>query len=131
MILGSPYGSRVSMVVVMVDMRSNKDLVPLPTAPSSRPSTTISRSLKIQRIPSFESSQSEQDFSNGIGTSHANEIPHLAREHPAQMASVVFNDPARRKMLLDNIILFFAFANDDHYTKWPRHFRGMQPIKAH
>ncbi len=58
-----------------------------------------------------------QNYFNGIGTSHANEILHLAQEHPAQKASVVFEHPASRKRLLYTIIKFFAFANDDRYTK--------------
>lgn len=42
---------------------------------------------------------------------------HLAIEHPAQKASVIFGIPDRRKRLLKSIIDFFAFANDDHYKR--------------
>ena len=58
-----------------------------------------------------------QDFFNGIGTSHANEILHLAMEHPAQKASVIFGTPSRKERLLQGIVDFFSFAHDDRYKK--------------
>ena len=54
-----------------------------------------------------------QDFFNGIGTSHANEILHLAMEHPAQKANVILKNTERRKALKNAITRFFGFAHSD------------------
>lgn len=58
----------------------------------------------------------QEDF-NGIGTSHANEILHLALEHPAQTASVIFGDKNRRRVLKEAIVEFFAFAHSPKYQR--------------
>lgn len=48
---------------------------------------------------------------------YVNEILHLAREHPAQYASVVFGTRARKERLLQAMIDFFDFA---HWTKYQK-----------
>lgn len=58
-----------------------------------------------------------QDFFNGIGTPHADEILHLAWEHLAQRASVIFATSDRRNRLLQAIMDFFGFARDPRYKK--------------
>lgn len=57
-----------------------------------------------------------QTFFNGIGTSHANEILHLAMEHPAQKAGIILQDKTRREALKNAIGRFFDFAHSDKYT---------------
>ena len=54
---------------------------------------------------------------NGIGTSHANEILHLAYEHPAQKASVIFGNHTRRERFRKAMKEFFSFAHSDKYQK--------------
>ena len=56
-----------------------------------------------------------QDVSNGIGASHASEILHLALEHPAQKASVIFDSKERKEALKKVIINFFNFAHSTQY----------------
>ena len=58
----------------------------------------------------FKVLTSRQDFFNGIGTLHANEVLHLAWEHPAQKASVVFSTRTRRQRLKAAIVKFFSFS---------------------
>ena len=60
---------------------------------------------------------SRQDVFNGIGTSHANEILHLAMEHPAQMARVILGDNNRKQNLYQAIANFFSFATSERYQK--------------
>ena len=45
----------------------------------------------------FQVLMKRQDVFNGIGASHASEILHLALEHPAQKASVIFDSKRERK----------------------------------
>ena len=58
-----------------------------------------------------------QDYFNGIGTSHANEILHIAAEHPAQKAWVILHDADRRLRLKESIQKFFGFAHSGRYRK--------------
>ena len=58
----------------------------------------------------FKVLTSHQDFFNGIGTSHTNEILHLAWEQPAQKASVVFSTRTRRQRLKATTVKIFSFA---------------------
>ena len=70
------------------------------------------------------------DFFNGIGTSHANEILHVAWEHPAQKASVVFSGPTRRPKLKAAIEEFFKFAHSARYQKAVPSGRSGGPVFA-
>ena len=65
----------------------------------------------------FSTITKRQDYFNGIGTSHANEILHLAAEHPAQKAWVILHDAGRRLRLKEAIQKFFGFAHSDRYQK--------------
>ena len=65
----------------------------------------------------FSTITKRQDFFNGIGTSHANEILHLAREHPAQKAWVILQNADRRLRLKEAIQKFFDFAHSERYQK--------------
>lgn len=58
-----------------------------------------------------------QAFFNGVGTSHASEILHLAALHPAHMARMVLSNPALRKRLLDAVGEFYNKARSDEYKK--------------
>ena len=75
-------------------------------------------SIKEESIGSmFSTMIKRQDYFNGIGTSHANEILHIAAEHPAQKAWVILQDPNRRLRLKESIRKFFDFAHSDRYQK--------------
>ena len=65
----------------------------------------------------FSTITKRQDYFNGIGTSHANEILHIAAEHPAQKAWVILRDGDRRLRLKDAIHKFFDFAHSDRYQR--------------
>ena len=65
----------------------------------------------------FSTITKRQDYFNGIGTSHANEILHIAAEHPAQKAWVILQDADRRLRLKDAIHKFFDFAHSDRYQR--------------
>ena len=54
---------------------------------------------------------------NGIGTSHAAEILHLARIHPQELTGDIFGDYTRKYQLLHAIRQFFASAYSFQYTK--------------
>ena len=59
------------------------------------------KKASIQSI--FSAITQKQNYFNGIGTSHANEILHLAAEHPAQKAWVIMQDANRRLRLKQSI----------------------------
>ena len=65
----------------------------------------------------FSTMTKRQDYFNGIGISHANEILHIAAEHPAQKAWVILQDADRRLRLKESIQKFFDFAHSDRYQK--------------
>lgn len=65
----------------------------------------------------FSTITKRQDYFNGIGTSHANEILHIAAEHPAQKAWVILQDTDRRLRLKESIQKFFGFAHSNRYQK--------------
>ena len=75
----------------------------------------VMKEASIESI--FSTITKRQDYFNGIGTSHANEILHLAAEHPAQKAWVILHDAERRLRLKESIQKFFDFAHSDRYQK--------------
>lgn len=54
---------------------------------------------------------------NGIGTSHAAEILHLAQIHPQELTGKIFGDSTRKQQLLHAVRRFFAIANSFQYKK--------------
>lgn len=60
---------------------------------------------------------SKNNIWNGIGTSHAVEILHLARVHPETSTSDVFNNPEERARLFKAIRTFFQIAKSREYCR--------------
>lgn len=56
-----------------------------------------------------------QNYLNGNGISHVDDIIYLVMEHPGQRSSIIFSTHERRERLKQAIIDFFAFAHDARY----------------
>lgn len=65
----------------------------------------------------FSTITKRQDYLNGIETSHANEILHIAAEHPAQKEWVILQDADRCLRRKDAIHQFFDLAHSDRYQR--------------
>ena len=58
-----------------------------------------------------------QDWFEGIGTSHCSEILHIAEEHPATLARVIMQSPQRLRRLCNAVKTFYDKARSPDYLK--------------
>lgn len=58
-----------------------------------------------------------QDWFEGIGTSHCSEILHIAEEHPATLAQVIMQSPQRLNRLCNAVKAFYDKARSPDYLR--------------
>ncbi|KAI9841175.1 MAG: hypothetical protein M1837_000963 [Sclerophora amabilis] len=73
--------------------------------------------LRDSKKSIYEEMTSADNIFNGIGTSHACEILHLARIHPQHRASHIFNNYSLQIKLQEATATFFAQATSLEYTQ--------------